>query len=208
MKNEEFSMKQESVARSQWSVVREQKSEAGSRNSDHRPPASDLRLRTSFFILQSSFCLLCVLAAVTQKVSGARDQVSGPDTSHRAPDTSHAHRAPDILVIPKSQFGALPQSGKDPFYPDSARHQRKVSLTQTNQMVAVAPEVRIHGFSDNASRPLVIINNVTFGEGDEQMVTTIAGRARVRCLEIRTQDQAVEIEINGQRRELKFLDRK
>jgi hypothetical protein len=54
----------------------------------------------------------------------------------------------------------------------------------------------------------VIINNVTFGEGDEQMVTTAAGRAQVRCLEIRSQEQTVRIEINGQRRELKFLDRK
>jgi hypothetical protein len=39
-------------------------------------------------------------------------------------------------------------------------------------------------------------------------VTTAAGRAKVRCIAIRTQEQAVEIEINGERRELKFLDRK
>lgn len=166
-------------------------------------------LRTPHNLLFTTL-LLGALAAVTPVQAAASKVTSNaPAGSNKSsPAAASVNVAPAAMVIPKSQFGALPESGKDPFYPDSARLQKKISVSQTNNVATVAPEVRINGFSGNATRPLVIINNVTFGEGDEQMVTTAAGRARVRCVEIRTQDQAVEIEINGQRRELKFVDRK
>lgn len=122
--------------------------------------------------------------------------------------TNAPSAAPAELVVPRSHFGSVLDGGKDPFYPGSARFQRVIPVAPTNQVVTAAPEVQINGFSGNAARPLVIINNVTFGEGDTQMVTTAAGRAQVRCLEIRSQEQTVRIEINGQSRELKFLDRK
>jgi hypothetical protein len=145
--------------------------------------------------------LLGFLALVTPVHAATSNAAAGATTN--APTT-----APAELVVPRSHFGSVLDGGKDPFYPGSARFQRVIPVTPTNQVATVAPEVQINGFSGNAARPLVIINNVTFGEGDEQMVTTAAGRAQVRCLEIRSQEQTVRIEINGQRRELKFLDRK
>lgn len=175
----------------------------------------------SFFMLHSSFCrtfFLSILLGVVSpvraatsdapagpkkasppKASSAKDSASTPVTSPLAPDTLH---------VPKSSFGLGRASGKDPFYPNSARLQEKLPVTTNPVAAAVVPEVRINGFSGNAARPLVILNNLTFGEGDEQQVTTAAGRTRVRCIAIRMAEQAVDIEINGQRRELKFQDRK
>jgi hypothetical protein len=116
--------------------------------------------------------------------------------------------APAELVVPRSHFGSVLDGGKDPFYPGSTRFQRVIPVAPTNPVPVVTLEVQINGFSGTAARPLVIINSVTFGEGDQQMVTTTAGRAEVRCLEIRSQEQTILIEINGQRRELKFPNRK
>jgi hypothetical protein len=49
---------------------------------------------------------------------------------------------------------------------------------------------------------LVIINNHTFAEGDEEDVSTPGGRIRVRCVEIR--GNSVLVEADGQRQELTF----
>lgn len=122
-----------------------------------------------------------------------------------------ADPAPVEITIPKSHFASQLEGGKDPFYPTSARFEPKPPPSKPGgggKVVPVVPDLKINGFSGNASRPLAIINNVTFGVGDEQAVTSSAGRTQVRCIEIRTEDQAVVIEINGQRRELKFEDRK
>jgi len=191
------------------------KNEDGSQHPEVRSQKPDLRPPTSSFILHPSYFLCLLLAATTplpaatsnapagtkkasaQKVTGAKVQESGPDTAPLA-----------NLPVPKSSFGLSRTSGKDPFYPNSERLQEKLTVTTTNQVAAVVPEVRINGFSGNAARPLVILNNQTFGEGDEQNVTTAAGRARVRCVGIRMAEQTVEIEINGQRQTLKFQDRK
>lgn len=148
--------------------------------------------------------LLLGFLAVVTPVNAATSNAAASAT------TNAPAAAPSELVVPRSHFGSVLDGGKDPFYPGSARFQRVIPVAppDQDQVAPVTPDVQINGFSGNAARPLVIINNVTFGEGDTQMVTTTAGRAQVRCLEIRRQEQTVQIEINGQRRELKFLDRK
>ena len=144
----------------------------------------------------ASFICARSAAAATSNPTGAKTNAPA------------ASGVPAEIPIPKSRFQSDLAGGKDPFYPGSARLQAKVPVARTNQVAAVVPEVKINGFSGNAARPLVIINNLTFGEGDEQMVTTAAGRAKVRCLAIRMEDQVVEIEINGLRRVLNFQERK
>jgi len=177
----------------------------------HPKPAGRMKIaHSSFFILHSPLGLALLLAAGVP-VSAAPTKATTPaptGTTNPRPAAADGVGAPAEMPITRSHFGSLLENGKDPFYPNSVRIQRKPEVAQTNQVVAVAPEVRINGFSGNTARPLVIINNITFGEGDEQTVKTAAGSAQVRCLEIRMQDQAVEIEINGQRREIKFLGRK
>lgn len=90
-----------------------------------------------------------------------------------------------------------PQEGRDPFYPDSIR-------PYANAMAHVVPitTLTIRGFSGTPENRMVIINNHTFGVGDEGDVLTPGGRVHVRCLEINADN--VVIEANNQRRELSF----
>jgi hypothetical protein len=58
----------------------------------------------------------------------------------------------------------------------------------------------VKGFSGTPGHRFVIINNHTFGVGDEGDVITPSGRVHVRCTEVHS--DYVAIEVNGQRREL------
>lgn len=128
--------------------------------------------------------------------------------------TSADTNSPPVeMPIPKSQFSASESTrGKDPFFPASARFQPPVAVATNASSSKVIPlpepEVKLGGFSGSASEPLVIINNVTFGVGDEQMVISGNSRLRVRCLEIDAAEQMAVIEVNGKRRELRFRPKK
>jgi hypothetical protein len=113
--------------------------------------------------------------------------------------------APVEAPIPLSVF-TMPTpkgGGKDPFYPETTRFQQRSPAPSPTNKVVVA-EFKINGFSGNASDPLVIINSNTFGKGDEQMVQTPGGRVKVRCVEINVPERLAVIEVNGDRRELRF----
>jgi hypothetical protein len=90
-----------------------------------------------------------------------------------------------------------PQEGRDPFYPESIR-------PYANAMAHVVPvtTLTIRGFSGTPENRMVIINNHTFGAGDEGDVLTPGGRVHVHCLEINADN--VVIEANNQRRTLSF----
>lgn len=105
----------------------------------------------------------------------------------------------DKLVAVHSTFvmPTNPQEGRDPFYPESIR-------PYANATAHVVPitTLTIRGFSGTPENRMVIINNHTFGVGDEGDVLTSGGRVHVRCLEINA--DSVVIEANNQRRELSF----
>lgn len=98
-----------------------------------------------------------------------------------------------VFIVPAS-----PKDGRDPFYPESQR----LFKTGATSQAAPAAVLVIRGYSGDGSSLLVIINNHTFGAGDEGDVTTPGGRVHVRCLEINPGSAVVEV--NGQKRELKF----
>jgi hypothetical protein len=108
--------------------------------------------------------------------------------------------ADETTGAPKSIFN-LPTSskeGRDPFFPNSMRPYEAayiVNHTGTSALV-------LKGFSGPVDHRLVIINNHTFAEGDEEDVSTPGGRIRVRCVEIR--GNSVLVEADGQRQELTF----
>lgn len=158
-----------------------------------------LHLRPILLILALGACGLPAFAASSNSPSGA---------GTNAPAAKGTNAIPVELPIPKSHF-AMPGEGggKDPFYPTSARFQPREHATNTN-VVAAPPMVRINGFSGTPAQPLVIINNATFGIGDEMSIPTQAGRVKVRCIEIRTQDESALVEVNGVRRELQFRSKK
>lgn len=110
-----------------------------------------------------------------------------------------------VQVVPKSVFTqpTNPKEGCDPFFPTSVRPY--ASAVVPNAPVTDLSSVFIKGISGSPDHRLVIINNVTFGVGDEAEVFTAQGRLRIHCLVI-TDDSAV-IEAAGQRQILRYKSR-
>jgi hypothetical protein len=106
----------------------------------------------------------------------------------------------DKLVAVHSTFvmPSNPQEGRDPFYPESIRPYANAVASHVVPITTLA----IRGFSGTPENRLVIINNHTFGVGDEGDVLTPGGRVHVHCLEINANN--VVIEANNQRRKLTF----
>lgn len=98
-----------------------------------------------------------------------------------------------VFILPTN-----PNEGRDPFFPNSMRPyqdfvpKRAVDLTV----------LRIRGFSEIAGHRYVIIDNHTFGQGDEGDVITPGGRVHIHCLSVGT--DTVLVESNGSRHLLRF----
>ena len=98
-----------------------------------------------------------------------------------------------LFVMPSS-----PSEGRDPFYPNSTRPYEDVVIKHTVDV----PSFTIRGFSEIAGHRYVIINNHTFGQGDEGDVITPAGRIHLRCLTVGI--DSVMIESGGSQQLLKI----
>lgn len=95
---------------------------------------------------------------------------------------------------------ASPSEGRDPFFPNSTRPYEDSIVKR--QRPAELTSLRIRGFSVIAGQHYVIINNHTFGEGDEGDVITPDGRIHIRCLSIGT--DSVLVESGGSQHVLRF----
>ena len=111
-------------------------------------------------------------------------------------------KTPAAKPVPARSVFALPSNvseGRDPFFPESARpFEAVLAASKTVEISALS----IKGFSGTPGHRLVIINNHTFGIGDEGDVLTPTGRVHLRCTQIGA--DLVTIEVNGQRRELRL----
>lgn len=142
-----------------------------------------------------------VLAAALAAHGAAASTTNSVDAKASAPASAEK-------VVPKSAFlvPAKAEEGRDPFFPTSDRlFAAKTQSTVRKTSTSAAPTVVLNGFSSAAGRPLAMINGYTFGEGEEAQVNTPSGRVRVHCIEIT--GQRVVLEVNGERRELRFEDR-
>ena len=99
-----------------------------------------------------------------------------------------------VFVIPSNS-----REGRDPFFPESTRmFDAAIAASKTVEVSALT----VKGFSGTPGHRFVIINNHTFGIGDEGDVITPTGRVHIRCTEIHA--TIVAIEVNGLRRELRL----
>lgn len=100
-----------------------------------------------------------------------------------------------VFVMPSD-----PSEGRDPFYPNSMRPYES-AIAKRHRSVDVT-SLQIRGFSEIAGHRYVIINNHTFGDGDEGDVITSEGRIHLRCLHVGT--DSVMVESGGAQHILQF----
>jgi hypothetical protein len=100
-----------------------------------------------------------------------------------------------IFIMPTE-----PSEGRDPFFPNSTRPYEDFIAKRPADLTSL----EIKGFSEINGRRYVIINNHSFGAGDEGDVITTEGRLHIRCLTIGL--DSVLVESAGARHLLKFAN--
>ena len=183
----------------------ERRSAAGLSASVHpRPLANRRSVRSRVRGVGSIAMALGLSAALGSHAALAADPVAKSEAklaAGRAP-------APATPEIPQSVFlvGSATQDTKDPFFPNSTRLNAQVTKTSRTNItkMVIAADLSLKAILGTPDQPLATINNTTFGVGEVQDVATPLGRVRVRCVEIRLQDESVIIETAGSRRVLRF----
>ena len=97
-----------------------------------------------------------------------------------------------------SVFNVAPGYGKDPFFPKSTRLSGGKGTTITNSTTAsgeLPSGMVLNGLSGTKEKPLAIINNRTFAEGEESEIRVGLGLYRVRVVEIK--ERSVIVIVNG-----------
>ncbi|MGB8370468.1 MAG: hypothetical protein ACLPYZ_03185 [Limisphaerales bacterium] len=102
-----------------------------------------------------------------------------------------------VFVVPTN-----PKDGRDPFFPNSTRSYETVSAGRPH--AGDVSSLVLKGISGPPNHRLVIINNHTFGVGDEENLVTSQGPIHIRCVEIKA--GSVVIESGGQRHELSYAN--
>jgi len=102
-----------------------------------------------------------------------------------------------VFVIPTNS-----KDGRDPFFPNSTRPYETVSAARPH--TGDVSSLVLKGISGPPNHRLVIINNHTFGVGDEENLVTPQGPIHIRCIEINA--RSVVIESAGQRHELNYTN--
>ncbi len=116
---------------------------------------------------------------------------AAPVARSAAPEVA-AH---SVFVLPTNQ-----QEGRDPFFPNSVRPYEYAPATRKN--FSDVSSLILKGISGPPDHRLAIINNHTFGVGDEQDLLTPQGRIHIHLVEIK--NDSVVIESGGENHELKY----
>jgi hypothetical protein len=107
-------------------------------------------------------------------------------------------------VVPRSVFiiPANSTEGRDPFFPSSLRPYMSAAPKRSGGDITA---LRMGGISGPPGHRLVIINNHTFGAGDDGEVITSQGRMHIHCVEVNA--QSVVLDTDGQEVELHLEDK-
>jgi len=148
-----------------------------------------------------------LLAALAAQSALAADPATG--ASDKTPADAPAAPTNVVEEIPQSVFvvSSPTQMIKDPFFPNSTR---LVAMAQpnpkkgTNKVTTVMADLTLKAIFGTPDRPMATVNDATFEVGEEREVVTSSGRVRVRCIDIRLDDEAVIVEVAGSHRELRF----
>ena len=130
-------------------------------------------------------------------VEAAPRPAANPSAAAATRLTNSPAFAPSNFLMPKSTA-----QGRDPFFPNSTRpYGAPVVARSPTNTISVAPaDLFLRGFSGLPTQRLAIINNHTFGQGEEAEIIAGGKRIKIKCVEIRT--NSVTIEFGGELREL------
>ena len=124
------------------------------------------------------------------------DAESGPVSAKAA------HPLAETVAPMRSEF-VVPHSsseGRDPFFPNSDKFKPPVSVSPTPFLTTLT----LKAISGTQERPLAIINDRTFSEGETADVRTAGGRVSVTCISIN--GLKVIIKVGSETRELWMRD--
>jgi|SRR5687768_6654324 len=113
-------------------------------------------------------------------------------------------------AVPKSVFIDNPQSGKDPFFPNSNRRsQTIVRVATTNrapQVSGVLEKLTLKGISGTKGQPLALINSSTVAQGELADIKCGREIFKILCIEIRDRSVLVALHGTSETRELKLRE--
>lgn len=137
--------------------------------------------------------IVALAAASTPRIFGEPAKTDAAKTAPTPPRS--------VFVTPTN-----PREGRDPFFPESMRpYEEFAPAVTTTKPVEVDNVFTVKGLSVEHGRAMVIINNHTFAEGDDEYVSTANGRVRLKLVEIRP--GVAVIEVSGTKLELKISDK-
>jgi len=108
------------------------------------------------------------------------------------------------VEIPESEFvvPTSPIQGRDPFFPLSRRVMVEFANDTAKPVKAAPVALTLQGISGTESKRYALISGRTLVVGEEAEIVVGAGRARVRCINIK--EDSVTIEVDGNVQELKL----
>jgi hypothetical protein len=140
-------------------------------------------------------------AAVTNGAVTAAATNSAVASTNNAAGATNAAAAE--LPVPLSVFNLTLHPTKDPFFPLSTRQ----PVASTNNALAFsATEFILKGLSGSAHSRLALINNRTVADGEDAEITTVSGKVKIHCQEIK--DNSVVIRAGPQREVMEIFLRK
>lgn len=107
-------------------------------------------------------------------------------------DTAPGHASPFVSVFTDSRT-----FGRDPFFPKSSRRNAMPAVPTpfVPKEGELPPGMVLKGLSGTKEKPLAIINNRTFAEGEEAEVRVLNQLYRLKVIEIK--ERSVMISVNG-----------
>jgi hypothetical protein len=145
--------------------------------------------------IRQALLLTCLLAGNSLTSVPAQNQNKATTTNPFAPTNVPPAFTRAVFILPISS-----RDGRDPFYPESIRLVAEAAPTSGSFDIS---SLKVPGISGTPGHLFAIINNHTFGIGDEGDVVTPSGRVHLRCVDINP--ELVTIEINGQIHRIRIL---
>ena len=157
--------------------------------------------------MQRSLHLAQTLSGAALAFGLAAADAAEPKAATPAP----AAKAHPLLGIPlaDSQFVNEASIGKDPFFPDSSRRAPKAPVLTKAVVTTVnrSSLLTLRGITGPPTRRIALINNLTFGAGEEGTVRTSAGTLKIRVQTVEDKTVTVLIDGDSQPRELVLDDK-